>query len=59
MWNWIYSFLQDLIKDPQEEVLHSEGGDALEQVAQGGCGCPNKPGWMWLWASWSGAHSRG
>ena len=19
---------------------HSEGGDALEQVAQGGCGCP-------------------
>jgi len=40
MWNWIYSFLQDLIKDPQEEVLHTEGGDALEQVAQGGCGCP-------------------
>ena len=24
----------------QEEVFHSEGGDALEQVAQGGCGCP-------------------
>ena len=22
------------------EVFHSEGGDALEQVAQGGCGCP-------------------
>ena len=20
--------------------FHSEGGDALEQVAQGGCGCP-------------------
>jgi len=20
--------------------VHSEGGDALEQVAQGGCGCP-------------------
>ena len=24
----------------QEEVFHIEGGDALEQVAQGGCGCP-------------------
>ena len=24
----------------QEEVFHSEGGDTLEQVAQGGCGCP-------------------
>ena len=24
----------------QEEILHTEGGDALEQVAQGGCGCP-------------------
>ena len=23
-----------------EEVFHTEGGDALEQVAQGGCGCP-------------------
>jgi len=23
-----------------EEVLHSERGDALEQVVQGGCGCP-------------------
>ena len=22
------------------EVFHSEGGDTLEQVAQGGCGCP-------------------
>ena len=22
------------------EVFHTEGGDALEQVAQGGCGCP-------------------
>ena len=22
------------------EVFHSEGGDALEQVARGGCGCP-------------------
>jgi len=21
-------------------VFHTEGGDALEQVAQGGCGCP-------------------
>ena len=21
-------------------VFHPEGGDALEQVAQGGCGCP-------------------
>jgi len=23
-----------------EEVIHTEGGDTLEQVAQGGCGCP-------------------
>ena len=23
-----------------EEVFHTEGGDALEQVAQVGCGCP-------------------
>ena len=22
------------------QFFHSEGGDALEQVAQGGCGCP-------------------
>ena len=22
------------------EVFHSKGGDTLEQVAQGGCGCP-------------------
>ena len=24
----------------EEEVFHPEGGDALEQGAQGGCGCP-------------------
>ena len=24
----------------QEEVFHTESGDALEQVTQGGCGCP-------------------
>ena len=24
----------------QEEFFHPEGGDALEQVVQGGCGCP-------------------
>ena len=23
-----------------EKVFHAEGGDALEQVTQGGCGCP-------------------
>jgi len=23
-----------------QSIFHSEGGDALEQVAQGGCGCP-------------------
>ena len=23
-----------------EGIIHSEGGEALEQVAQGGCGCP-------------------
>ena len=28
------------ICSPKEEVFHTEGGDALEQVAQGGCGCP-------------------
>ena len=28
------------IKGYQEEVFHPEGGDALEEVAQGGCGCP-------------------
>ena len=26
--------------DIRRKVFHSEGGDALEQVAQGGCGCP-------------------
>jgi len=39
----------------QEDVFHSKCGDALEQVAQ----MPHpwrhsKPGWMWLWAAWSG-----
>ena len=24
----------------QEEIFHSDGGDALERAAQGGCGCP-------------------
>ena len=24
----------------KEEVFHTEGGDTMEQVAQGGCGCP-------------------
>ena len=24
----------------KEEVLHCEGGEALKQVAQRGCGCP-------------------
>ena len=24
----------------QEEILYCEGGETLEQVAQGGCGCP-------------------
>jgi len=23
-----------------EEVFHTEGGDTLQQLAQGGCGCP-------------------
>ena len=26
------------------EVFHPEGGDTLEQVAQGGCGCPIRGG---------------
>ena len=26
--------------DIREEAFHTEGGEALEQVAQGGCGCP-------------------
>ena len=29
-WGWLYL----------EFSKHSEGGDTLEQVAQGGCGCP-------------------
>ena len=24
----------------KEEILHGEGGEALEHVAQRGCGCP-------------------
>ena len=26
--------------DVRRKFFHTEGGDALEQVAQGGCGCP-------------------
>jgi len=26
--------------DVRRKFCHSEGGDTLEQVAQGGCGCP-------------------
>ena len=26
--------------DMRRKFFHTEGGDALEQVAQGGCGCP-------------------
>ena len=26
--------------DIRRKFFHSEGGDALKQVAQGGCGCP-------------------
>ena len=26
--------------DIRRKFFHTEGGDALEQVAQGGCGCP-------------------
>jgi len=26
--------------DIRRTFFHTEGGDALEQVAQGGCGCP-------------------
>jgi len=26
--------------DIRRKFFHPEGGDALEQVAQGGCGCP-------------------
>jgi len=49
-WDWVH---------PQhEDVSHSEGDDALEQVAHRGCGCPILggipiQGWMWLWAAWS------
>jgi len=31
--------------------LHTEGGDTLEQVAQGGCGCPI-PGGIQGQAGW-------
>ena len=27
-------------QDVSCKITHSEGGDTLEQVAQGGCGCP-------------------
>ena len=27
--------------DIRRKFFHTEGGDALEQVAQGGCGCPS------------------
>ena len=30
--------------DIRRKFLHTEGGDALEQVAQGGCGCPTPGG---------------
>ena len=26
--------------DIRKKFFHTEGGDTLEQVAQGGCGCP-------------------
>jgi len=39
----------------QETEKDSPPLKSLEQVAQGGCGCPipGWPGWMWLWAVWS------
>ena len=33
-------FMVVVIVRYQEEVFHTGGGDALEQVGQGGCGCP-------------------
>ena len=35
-----FKLRQEIQASYQEEVFHTEGGDALEQVAQGGCGCP-------------------
>ena len=26
--------------DTRSKLFHTKGGDALEQIAQGGCGCP-------------------
>jgi len=48
-----------------EEVFHTEGGDALEQIAKGGCGCPLPGGIQGLPSGQRGlvvgdpAHSRG
>jgi len=35
--------------DMRRKFFHTEGGDTLEQVAQGGCGCPI-PGGIHGWA---------
>jgi len=42
-----------------EDVFHTESDETLKLAAQGGCGMPchwrhSRPGWMWLWATWSG-----
>ena len=33
-----YTEAQEVLSEPEEELLPSEGDRALEQVAQGGCG---------------------
>jgi len=39
------------VSDYKEEILYSEGGEAVEQVAQRSCGCP-LPGSVQGQAGW-------
>ena len=46
-----YSQIQTVKPSYMEEILHSEGGEALAQVAQRSCGCPI-PGGVQGQAGW-------
>ena len=45
--------------DIRRKFFHSEGGDALEQVAQEGCGCPIPGGIQGQAGCGDPAHNRG